>query len=259
MKLLEQAVNQLEALKQVDWKIRQQLKDDSGETLRLSKSNGTFQYYLEIKDKRTYIRKKNLQVARALAQRDYNKKLEHFIAKNIAILEQFTKNYAPETYVNCFSKLPAARRVLVKPIFLDDATFTKQWQAQKFEPNKDFPKGNLFTKKEEHVRSKSEVIIANLLNSNGVPYHYEAPVIINNSLTLHPDFFCLNKRTRQEFYWEHCGMMDDSEYSARLVHRLSQLAQKNIIPGKNLILTMETMEHPLNTKDVERVIKVFLE
>ena len=79
-----------------------------------------------------------------------------------------------------------------------------------------------------------------------------------NKLPLYPDFLCLNKRTRQEFYWEHCGMMDDFEYSGNLVTRLSIYAQKNIILGKNLILTMETRKQQLNTKDIEKVIEALL-
>lgn len=58
--------------------------------------------------------------------------------------------------------------------------------------------------------------------------------------------------------WEHCGKMNDSEYSANLVKRLALYAQKNIIPGKNLILSMETLEQPLSTKDIENLIKTFL-
>ena len=97
-----------------------------------------------------------------------------------------------------------------------------------------------------------------MLNAKGVPYHYEFPVTVRSGLVLYPDFFCLNKRTRQEVYWEHCGMMDDPEYTSGLVKRLSLYSQKNIIPGKNLILTMETAELPLNTKEVEKVIAAFL-
>ena len=52
--------------------------------------------------------------------------------------------------------------------------------------------------------------------------------------------------------------MDDSEYSANLVKRLAIYAKKNIIPGKNLILSMETLEQPLSTKDIENLIKTFL-
>ena len=125
------------------------------------------------------------------------------------------KHYAPQKCENYFLIMPAARKVLVKPFFLDSITYSKQWQAQKFEPNKDTPLGNYFTTKDEHVRSKSEMIIANMLNTKGIPYHYEVPIKINSNLTFHPDFLCLNKRTRQEFYWEHCGMMDDSVYSGK--------------------------------------------
>ena len=258
MELLEEAEKQLVLLTKMEREIQEQLKGAPNESLQVSKSNGVFQYYIFKNRKHSYIRKKNLQIARAIAQKDYNKKIETYIKRNILALKTFVKHYAPQKCENYFLKMPAARQLLVKPFFLDTNTYAKQWQAKKFEPNKDFPTGNFFTTKDEHVRSKSEVIIANTLNSKGIPYHYEAPLKINANLTFHPDFLCLNKRTRQEFYWEHCGMMDDSGYSGKLVKRLAIYAQKNIIPGKNLILTMETREQPLNTKDVERVIGAFL-
>ena len=258
MELLEKAKNQLVLLNKIEQTIHEQLKGAPKEILRVSKSNGVFQYYTFKNGKRTYIPKRQKQLAQAIAQRDYNKKMEMLIKKNIHALKLFTKHYSPQKSENYFQRLPPARKILIKPFFLDKETYAKQWQAQKYEPNRDSPTGNYFTTKDEHVRSKSEVIIANLLNTKGIPYHYETPVKINTSLTFHPDFLCLNKRTRQEFYWEHCGMMDDSAYSEKLVKRLAIYAQKNILPGKNLILTMETQEQPLNIKDVEKVIDAFL-
>ena len=258
MELLEKAKKQLVLLIQIEQTIRLQTKDAPKGTLRLSKSNGTYQYYTIKKDKRHYIRKKDAQIAQALAQRDYNKQIQRFLKSNIQALKLFAKHYTPQKCAALFQKLSAARKVLIKPAFVDNETYAKQWQAQKYEPSRDFPIGNYFTTKGEHVRSKSEVIIANILNTHGIPYHYEVPVKINSSYTFHPDFWCLNKRTRQEFYWEHCGKMDDPEYSANLVKRLATYAQKNIIPGKNLILSMETLEQPLSTKDIENLIKTFL-
>lgn len=258
MELLEEAKKQLLLLHKIEQSIQSQQKETPDGTLRVSKSNGVFQYYTIKNGKRCYLRKKNLKMAQAIAQRDYNKKITVFLKENIQALKLFTKHYSPQKCENYYKKLPAARKVLIKPTFVDKETYAKQWQAQKFEPNKDFPTSNYFTTKDEHVRSKSEMIIANLLNTKGIPYHYEAPVKINSSLTFHPDFLCLNKRTRKEFYWEHCGMMDNSEYSGNLVKRLAIYAQKNIIPGKNLILTMETLEQPLNTKDIEKVIETLL-
>ena len=227
MILFENAEKQLEFLKELEQQIQNQLKDAPVEILRLSKSNGQFQYYAETEKKRTYIRKKNILFAKKLAQRDYNKKLIPCIRKNIHMLEQFLKGYSPQGCIKCYSNLPVSRKLLVEPFFMDNQNYSKRWQAQKHEPKKEFPIENYLTTKEEKVRSKSEVIIANTLNSKGIPYHYEALLKINANLTFHPDFLCLNKRTRQEFYWEHCGMM-------------------------------ETREQPLNTKDVERVIGAFL-
>lgn len=258
MKLLLHVQKEVENLKELKKTLLLQLQSTSRKQLRLSKSHGQFQYYIQEDNKRIYIRKKNIQQARELAQRDYNQSLIPCLSKKISVLENFTQSYSHADCEKCFTELPLARRELVSPYFVNDLIYAKRWQAQKYPPNKDFPEGNNFTFKNEKVRSKSEVIIANMLNSKGIPYHYEVPVKISKEVTLHPDFFCLNKRTRQEFYWEHCGKMDDPDYSQKLVNRLAIYAQKDIIVGKNLILTMETQKQPLNIKVVEKMIAALL-
>ena len=130
MELLEHAKRQLLFLTGIEQSIQSQQKDTPKEKLRVSKSNGVFQYYTIKNGKRCYIRKKNLKTAQAIAQRDYNK------------------------------KLPAARKLLIKPAFIDNETYAQQWQAQQYEPNSDLPEGSFQTTKGEHVRSKSEIIIA---------------------------------------------------------------------------------------------------
>jgi len=69
----------------------------------------------------------------------------------------------------------------------------------------------LYTAKGERVRSKSEIIIADSLMRAGVPYRYEFPIILNGYGKIYPDFTVLNVGLRKELYWEHLGMMDDSE------------------------------------------------
>ena len=44
---------------------------------------------------------------------------------------------------------------------------------------------------------------------------------------------------RQEFFWEHFGLMDSAEYVKNTVSKLNLYIQNKIIPGKNLIITME--------------------
>ncbi|MBP5601395.1 MAG: hypothetical protein J6X78_01585 [Treponema sp.] len=259
MLLLQNARQKYSELSEIIARVEQELKNAPTGTLRLSKSHKSIQYFkVEGQKNRVYIQKKNLKTAQKLAQRDYLEKLLVCLKKNLKVTESVIKKYNPESIYKCFSKLPLARRILVKPFVLSPEEYAQQWQHQEYEHKPEAPEGNLETMKGENVRSKSEVIIANLLKTHNIPYHYEYPIQIRRGQTFYADFLCLNSRTRQEFYWEHCGRMDDPEYTTNMIARLNEYAKKGIIPGKNLILTMETAEIPLNTKDVERMIETFL-
>ena len=77
-------------------------------------------------------------------------------------------------------------------------------------------------------------------------------------MTLHPDFLCLNVKSRSEFYWEHFGLMDNADYSNNAAGKLRLYTENGIIAGRNLIITMETQSEPLTTRLVERIIKDLL-
>ena len=111
------------------------------------------------------------------------------------------------------------------------------------------------------VNSKSELIIADTLNRLGIPYKYERPLPLLNGegrLTVYPDFTCLNLRSRQEFIWEHFGMLDDPNYAETTVAKLKNYADNRIFPGTELIISTETPAAPINTREVEKIIKKYL-
>lgn len=60
----------------------------------------------------------------------------------------------------------------------------------------------------EFVRSKSEVIIANLLKENGVSYEYEPEFKIKR-----PDFIIKRDDIGITYIWEHLGMLEDKNYN----------------------------------------------
>ena len=96
--------------------------------------------------------------------------------------------------------------------FTDDG-YARRWQAEKYQ-NRWEGRGFKFeTPRGERVRSKSEWMIASMLDASGVPYRYEETVGLHELYggAFHPDFTVLNKRTRKEYYWEHFGRMDDPE------------------------------------------------
>ena len=217
----------------------------------------------------TYMPRSQEKLARALVQNDYDKKSIPAIEAEIKELRDFIKAYQEKSSDTVFKKLASTRREVVTPLTLDDQVYAAAWLKVEYRHKKfaeDVPQ--LFTDNNEQVRSKSEVIIANTLNAAGVPYRYEFPLLVDRNpeaddddtdfCRLHPDFFCLNLRTRQEFAWEHFGMMDDPEYAARATEKLGLYAENGFFPGKNLIITMETSAKPVSSKFLKSVIQTYL-
>ena len=151
-------------------------------------------------------------------------------------------------------------RKYINPSVVTDDGFALKWQ-ESFHYTKPKDASNRYkTKRGEYVRSKSELIIANMLHDAGVPYKYEMTIALDIDFLLvnSPDFTVLNKRTRQEFIWEHHGRMDDPDYCNDKIYMLSKYMEKGYFPGKNLILTFETSKHPLRVEDIEMIIKEYL-
>ena len=239
-------------------KITAEIKISPQGKLRPRKKGPRYQYYIENGNNRRYIAKHNMETVKKIARRDYLKLLLTALQKNLRVLKYFIVHYKPDNLEKVYSKLPDCRKKLFTPVFVDNNTYASQWQSQVFERKQEQPDGALLTMKNEPVRSKSEVIIANLMNAKKVPYHYEYPLKLKDGTVIHPDFYCLNSRTRQTFYWEHFGMMDDPDYADRFVQRLSSYSKNNIFPGDNLLITTESSFHPLETRAVEKLIETFL-
>jgi len=71
------------------------------------------------------------------------------------------------------------------------------------------------TTRGELVRSKSEVIIADLLDGFGVPYGYEQPFKGPDGSVRYPDFTVADAETGRTLLVEHLGMLDRPDYVAR--------------------------------------------
>ncbi|RRJ25497.1 RNA helicase [Lachnoanaerobaculum gingivalis] len=104
----------------------------------------------------------------------------------------------------------------------------------------------------ELVRSKSEVIIANQLHLHGVEYEYEPELELEGKIK-RPDFKIEDYDTGIVWYWEHCGMMEDSKYMRRWEKKKVFYKKNGIEEGKNLIVTYD--EHgSIDTEKIDRII-----
>lgn len=261
--LTEQIQIRREQLKLLLAKKLRSLKSAPEGRLRVAQAHEgrKLQYYHVITQgdtKGSYIPHAQLQLAKRLAQKQYDQNLIKLLRSQIAALDHLLAAAVP--------KIPAlyetqcrARRLLITPATLPNEQYAElwqnvQWTGHPFSP--DTP--DFYTSRKERVRSKSEVIIADTLARHKIPYRYEYPLELKNGSIYHPDFLCLNIRTRKEFIWEHFGLMDNPDYANRTASKLKAFNENKIFPGKNLIITMETAENQLSSQQVENLIMEYL-
>jgi hypothetical protein len=118
------------------------------------------------------------------------------------------------------------------------------------------------TMRGEPVRSKSEVIIANLLHGKGIDYRYEEPLEIDG-LVKYPDFTIEDDNAGITYFWEHCGMLGDPGYRRRWEEKQEWYHSHNIWPpGKGggdtkgtLIVTRDEPDGGINSHIIGQLIK----
>lgn len=112
------------------------------------------------------------------------------------------------------------------------------------------------TERGEMVRSKSEVIIANMLYENHIPYTYEKELDVGGFKKI-PDFTIEDEESGDIWYWEHCGMMNDDNYKKRWEAKKKFYAENGIVEGKNLIITEED-GHGFDSSEIKKIIDKYL-
>lgn len=161
-----------------------------------------------------------------------------------------------------YGNLPDYIRANTSPSALTDDGFAERWQKEKYNSRWKKKSDTIYeTPRGEKVRSKSEWIIACMLDKAGVPYRYEEIVPLNEDfgIFLHPDFTVLNKRTRKVYYWEHFGAMNNNDYiENNFMPKMRDYYNFEFLPGDKLLMTFESSGHPIDTTDVKRIIENYL-
>ncbi len=230
--------------------------------LRISNGRNKAQYYHRTNPKDfsgEYICEKDINLAKELAQKAYDKKVMDSAKKELKAINEYFLKCPKVQAEQVYEKLHGERRKLIEPIQETEEEYVTKWRSVKYQ-GKEFEEGypEIYTSKGERVRSKSEVIIADYLNKNGIPYRYECPVKIKGWGKFYPDFTALNVRERKEIYWEHLGMMDDITYMENALQKLTLYMQNGISFNNNLIITYETKKHPLNLRIIKLMIEQYL-
>ena len=230
--------------------------------LRYSKRGKRIKYFCRRDPKDSngqYIKKKDIALAEALAQKDYYLRVLKSVRKELDQIKAIQGYVEMAKYEDVFSSLTEPRRILIHPLVLPDDQYIDQWLKREYK-KKPFPEDcpDYYTSSGIRVRSKSEILIAESLERNRIPFLYEYPLNLKGMGWIHPDFTVLNVRTRKEIIWEHLGMMDDPVYVNNALGRIEKYTLEDYLPGESLILTYESASHPLNTIIINKLIKKYL-
>lgn len=233
-------------------------------SLRVDKMKGRVvfrQYISEEKDKYTngkYIPVSERNIALQLAQKEYDIKALKWLERTKKSIDQLIKSYDQNNLEIIYNNLGDIKKEMVAPIICPDDEYIKWWRKnKKTEENTFENNANFYTENGEHVRSKSEKILADKFMIEGIPYVYEPNLILRNGIRVFPDFAVLNVRTRQEYYLEHFGMMDDPDYAKKAVRKIEMYSHNDYLIGKNLLCTFETSDSGLGRDVIEKIIREY--
>lgn len=187
-----------------------------------------------------------------MARKMYLQASIKLLQKEISMLERYLKKHIEPSPRNILDSLPEKFRNLPEEMFFPRTRAAKAWQNMPYEKN-DFPKEEKahITSKGLRVRSKSELIIAEMLDEFGIPYRYEMLLHFEN-MTFCPDFTInINGKI---YYWEHCGLMSDPNYRKHNLWKISQYEKMEIVPWDNLIITYDNEDGTINSAIIEAEI-----
>jgi ATP-dependent exoDNAse (exonuclease V) alpha subunit len=110
------------------------------------------------------------------------------------------------------------------------------------------------TEQGELVRSKSELVIANVMYHHKIPYHYEKLLRLSSGIPIHPDFTFADP-AGDPIVWEHLGMMAKKEYSDGWLRRKAQYSEAGFVLGENLFTSEDGPDGSLNAQVLAQVAK----
>ena len=128
------------------------------------------------------------------------------------------------------------------------------WENMPYEQSDYRPEGKrMRTGRGLMVRSKSELLIAELLYRYDVPFRYEQ-VLHVGSMIIVPDF-TIKRSDGQIFYWEHMGRISDPVYFERQIQKVRIYHSAGIMPGRDLLVSYDGPDGTIDIRRAESMIK----
>lgn len=184
----------------------------------------------------------------ALWRKRHLRKTEALISANIQAIDRMVRHYTPHSEWPIYSEAPKDQRKC------QNRYQTCAWERERYEANPYYPEGKIhMTLGGLCVRSKSEAMIAGILEARKIPFRYEARLDLADRY-FYPDFTVLRRRDNAIFYWEHFGMTVDSEYAQATEEKLRVYRENGLHPWNQLITTFDNENGSFNIQSIEALV-----
>ena len=247
----------LDVVMRVITKCRRELASYPDGRLRIKRQKNSV-YYYHVTDNRAangVLLNGGDPLVRILAQKEYLETLLRLAEAEYKVLKKAADRYPELSFEGLYETYNPQRQSLISPFILPDDEYVRQWLNKPYRHKAIGDNIPVYlTMKNERVRSKSEQIIADHLNTKGIPYKYECPLYFG-PVVVHPDFTILRMSDREEIYYEHLGRLDDPKYAVDNVRKLSTYALNGLTLGDKLFTTMETSVQPLDVRILDELIE----
>jgi len=190
----------------------------------------------------------NTKLIRQLCRKRYLQALKKRLDKNISIISRIVDKLDNTTYEGIINTLPASFQDL--PSFHFHHSSIQPWLEKPYKENSH--KGRKYeTKRGILVRSKSELMIANLLEDYDIPYRYEDAITLDEQ-TKYPDFVIKHPFSGKTIIWEHFGALHQPGYEQEMNKKMELYLANGWISFETLIYTFE---FDINTRRLKDLIE----
>lgn len=217
-------------------------------------------YYLKENGKKRCLQNNEINIARMLAQYEFNNSLAAIIDEIVEHCARLSELLIEPPWEQALKLLPPAKRALVNSPVPGDKAKSEKWLSLPREfLNYKTDEAICSSKKGEMFRSKSEAMIADFLDESGITYVHDCKVTLNNGIEYYPDFIIYMPHTEREIIWEHFGIMGDQKYAAKAITKICDYVASGYQMGLDFYCSFEALLSPLNSNFILQTINTIIE
>lgn len=208
-----------------------------------------------MREREIYVNSGKLAEARAVLRRRFLEKSIQELEGEIKRLQRFEEYYKPYDPDRVLESVMKGAAVLLNNI--SKASSHSDLEVARSDAERGL---ELFQEGKKHytpcglmVRSKSEALIAGILELYNLDFRYEQRLNLGGN-GYYPDFTIRIPDSREWIYWEHFGLMQEPDYRKSMENKMLTYENHGIIPWHNLIMTFDSEDGSINMQRIHQIL-----